>query len=464
MALIQQTFHEWRALLRLGTPILIAQLAQMANAFVDTVMAGNASAFDLAAVGIGVSFWVPLSLFFVGVLGALQPIISGHNGAQRFNHIVPVAWQGIYIALIGSVAMMALLWNIMPVVQLFNPDDKTALIVEGYIRAFVWGVPALLVLTALRGLTDGMGHTKVFMAVSLLGTAFNIPLNYILIYGKLGMPELGGIGCGWATTGANVIALLAMLIYLRKSNQHANPHKSPATKAPSAAIDLFSTIAKPHVPAMRDILKLGLPIGITLFVEVSMFSSIAIFLMPMGAQTVAAHQMVLNATSMAFMIPLSLGMAVLLRVSFLVGEQAPARAQLVARSSLVLALGVALINAPILYFGRDILANMYTNEAAVIAIATELFKLAAIFQLVDVLQVVAVNSLRGYKDTALPMWIIVLAFWGVCLPLGYVLAYTNLLIPMIGAQGYWLALTVGLAVAAVLLIWRLYVFKPPIHE
>ncbi len=447
MSLIQQTLHEWRALLRLGAPILVAQLAQMANGFVDTVMAGNASSFDLAAVGIGVSFWVPLSLFFMGVLGALQPIIAEHNGAKRFDRIVPVAWQGIYIALIGSLGVMLLLWNVMPLVELFKADAKTAAIVEGYLQAFVWGVPALLLLTALRGFTDGMGHTKVFMVVSLLGTLCNIPLNYILIYGKFGMPELGGIGCGWATTGANMLALASMLVYLHWGKANKN-------------IPFFSVIHKPSVILIRRILKLGLPIGVTLFVEVSMFCAIAIFLMPLGAQTVAAHQIVLNATSMAFMVPLSLGMAVLLRVSFLVGEQTLGRARLVARSSLLLALAIACINVPILFFGRELLANMYTQEPEVIAIATQLLKLAAIFQLVDVLQVVAVNGLRGYQDTALPMWIIVLAFWGVCLPLGYVLAYTNIIVPATGAQGYWIALTVGLAIAAILLIWRLFVFKP----
>ncbi|WP_053981947.1 MATE family efflux transporter [Marinagarivorans algicola] len=447
MSLIQQTLHEWRALLRLGAPILVAQLAQMANGFVDTLMAGNASSFDLAAVGIGVSFWVPLSLFFMGVLGALQPIIAEHNGAKRFDNIVPVAWQGIYIALIGSLGVMLLLWNVMPLVELFKADAKTAAIVEGYLQAFVWGVPALLLITALRGFTDGMGHTKVFMVVSLLGTLCNIPLNYIFIYGKFGMPELGGIGCGWATTGANMVALAAMLVYLHWGKANKNIH-------------FFHTIHTPSVILIRRILKLGIPIGVTLFVEVSMFCAIAIFLMPLGAQTVAAHQIVLNATSMAFMVPLSLGMAVLLRVSYLVGEQTLGRARLVARSSLLLALAIACINVPILFFGRELLANMYTQEPEVVAIATRLLKLAAIFQLVDVLQVVAVNGLRGYQDTALPMWIIVLAFWGVCLPLGYVLAYTNIIISAAGAQGYWIALTVGLAIAAILLIWRLFAFKP----
>ena len=447
MPLLQRTLQEWRTLLRLGAPILIAQLAQMANAFVDTVMAGNASAYDLAGVGIGVSFWVPLSLFFVGLLGALQPIVSQHMGAKQPSKIHPVVWQGIYLSLIGSIVMMALLWNAMPVVDLFNADAKTSAIVAGYLQAFVWGVPALLLLTALRGYSDGMGHTWVFMAFSLFGTACNIPLNYVLIYGKLGLPAMGGIGCGWATTGANMLALMAMLVYLVWGKQFRGYR-------------LFKKISPPNTVLIMSILRLGIPIGITLFVEVSMFCAIALFLAPLGAQTVAAHQMVLNATSIAFMVPLSLGMAVLLRVSYLVGDESHAQARLVAYSSIVLALMIACINAPILYFGRSAIANIYTHEPAVVAIATQLFMLAAIFQIVDVIQVVAVNALRGYKDTTLPMFIIVLAFWAVCLPLGYVLAYTSYVVPAMGAAGYWVALTAGLAIAAILLTWRLFVFKP----
>ncbi|HEY7771989.1 MAG TPA: MATE family efflux transporter [Marinagarivorans sp.] len=450
MPLIQRTLHEWRALLRLGAPILVAQLAQMANAFVDTVMAGNASSFDLAAVGIGVSFWVPLSLFFVGVLGALQPIVSQHRGARQTQHILPVTWQGIHLSLIGSVGMMALLWNVMPIVDLFNSDAKTGQIVEGYLKAFVWGVPALLLLTALRGFTDGMGHTWVFMAFSLFGTACNIPLNYILIYGKLGLPELGGVGCGWATTGANFCALFAMLAYLLWGKQFK-------------ALRLFSVVSAPKFALMASVLRLGLPIGVTLFVEVSMFCAIALFLAPLGAQTVAAHQIVLNAVSMAFMVPLSLGMAVLLRVSFLVGEQSYREARLVAYSSMLLALAIACINAPLLFWGRGVIAQVYTQESAVVAIATHLFMLAAIFQIVDVIQVVAVNALRGYKDTAVPMAIVVFAFWAVCLPLGYILTYTSYIVAPMGAAGYWVALTAGLAIAAVLLTWRLFIFKPDHH-
>ena len=444
---LTHTLSEWRKLFVLGGPILIAQLAQMANAFVDTVMAGNASAMDLAAVGIGVSFWVPLYLFFTGLLGALQPIISEHMGAKRYAKVLPMAWQGIYLAFISSALMVALLWFAMPIVELFKPEPQTQVIIDGYIKAFMWGVPALLLLLALRGYSDGLGHTRVFMVCSLLGTACNVPFNYVLIYGKLGFEPMGGIGCGWATTGANVCALVALCGYLHW-------HKS------FKQVRVFQRVFPLCVATMRELLKLGLPIGVTLFVEVSMFCAIALFLAPLGAETVAAHQIVLNATSMAFMIPLSLGMAVMLRVSYLVGENDRVGARLVARSSMVLAIIIACINAPILFFGRAAIADFYSSEAEVIAIATYLFMFAAGFQVVDVIQVVAVNALRGYKDTTIPMWIILLAFWAICLPLGYFLAYTDLLLPQMGASGYWMALFVGLAVAALLLTWRLLVFKP----
>ncbi|MDZ7923483.1 MAG: MATE family efflux transporter [Marinagarivorans sp.] len=453
MALLSRTLVEWRGLARVGGPILIAQLAQMANGFVDTLMAGNASAADLAGVSIGVSLWTPLLLFFVGLLGALQPTISNHMGAKNTQAILPIAWQGLYVAMAGCVLMIALLWSAIALLGLLNPDADTARVAEGYIKAFLWGVPALLLLTALRGFTDGTGHTWVFMAFCLLSTLCNIPLNYSFIYGisvdgYVLLPAMGGIGCGWATTLANSIALLAFLIYL-----HWGKH--------FARLRLFAHRYRLNWPQLSELLRLGLPIGITLFIEVSMFCAIALFLVPLGAQTVAAHQIVLNAVSITFMVPLSLGMAVLLRVSFLVGEMQLQRARLVALSSLVLALMIACINVPLFLFGRFAIANLYSNDAVVIAIASHLFVLAAIFQIVDVVQVTAVNALRGYKDTAIPMWIVLLAFWAICLPLGYTLTFTtHLTLTPLGAAGFWWALIAALAVAATLLAWRLVVFKP----
>lgn len=449
-SLIARTLHEWKQLAVLGAPILVAQLAQMANGVIDTVMAGHASAEDLAGVAIGASLWVPVLLFFAGVLGALQPTISGHRGSGALHKIMPTTWQGIYIALAGMVAMILLLVNTQPLLAILRLDATTTTIADGYLKAFAWGVPALLLLTALRGLTDGLGHTRVIMVFSLVSTLLNLPLNYIFIYGfdfnVFQLPAMGGIGCGWATTISNWVAAIALLVYLHRSNTYKRFH-------------LIGDWVAPARTEIASLLKLGLPIGFTLFIEVSMFCMIALFLAPLGATTVAGHQIVLNVTSVLFMLPLSLGMALTLRISFLVGAQDHEEARLLARSSLLLAVGISCINAPILFFGRAWLASLYTSDASVQQVATTLFMFAAIFQIVDVIQVTMINVQRGYKDTKIPMLIMLLSFWGISLPLGYALTFKDWITAPMGAPGFWMALIAGLTCAALLLTVRMFGFR-----
>jgi len=275
--LVSRTLTEWKTLAILGGPILIAQLAQMANGVIDTVMAGHASAEDLAGVGIGSSLWMPLFLFFMGLLGALQPIISGYNGARTTGKIMPATWQGLYIALAGTVVMVLLLTNVQPVLSMLKMEPTTAGITQGYLDAFAWGIPAMLLMNALRGLTDGLGHTRVIMAFSVLSTLINLPLNYIFIYGKLGLPAMGGVGCGWATSLSNGTAAIALLVYLNYSKTFR-------------AFHILADWVKPNWQGIRYILRIGVPIGFTIFVEASMFSVIALFLAPLGPVVVAGHQ------------------------------------------------------------------------------------------------------------------------------------------------------------------------------
>lgn len=440
--------QEWHTLVRLGLPILVTQLAQMANGVIDTMMAGHYGARDLAGVAIGNSFWMPTYLFFVGVLAALQPTIAGHHGAQALHRIMPTTWQGLYIAAGCGLLMAWLLLHVAPVLSWLQLDAATATITQDYLDGFVWGVPGMLLLAALRGLTDGLGHTRLLMGVALLSNVINLPLNYIFIYGKLGVPAMGGAGCGWATAIANNLAALALLAYM---------HVSPAWRSWS----LWRGLAAPHVPTLLTLLRLGIPIGLTFFFEVSMFTIIALFLAPLGPIVVAAHQLVLNAVSLVFMVPLSLGMALTLRISFLLGAGEPARAQRLAHNTLWLALGIAAFNVPLLVFGKSAIAALYTGDAAVQAIAVQLFQLAAIFQVADVLQVTAISALRGYRDTRLPMLVILLSFWGIGMPLGYILTFTDYLVPALGAAGFWIALIVSLATVCVLLLTRLFRYRLP---
>lgn len=443
----QPLLSEWRQLARLGGPILITQLSQMINGVIDTMMAGHYSARDLAGVAIGNSIWMPVFLFFLGILSALQPTVSGHRGAGSMQHVVPTVWQGIYIALLCSALMIVLLLNAQPLLHWLQLEPETAAITHNYLQGFAWGVPAMLLMVALRGFTDGLGHTRVVMAMSLLSNIINLPFNYVLIYGRFGFPELGGAGCGWATSIANICSLLALLVFLHHS--HLFRH-----------FPLTRSWHLPQKKILQDLLWLGVPIGFTFFFEVSMFTVIALLIAPLGPIVVAAHQLTLNFVSLMFMVPLSLGMALTLRVSFLIGAGQTWLAQKLARWTLLLALGIAMINIPLLLFGRYGIASLYTNDQNVIHTAVTLLQLAAGFQLADVLQVTAISGLRGYRDTRMPMLMILLSFWGIGLPLGYALAFSSTLSATpLGAAGFWMGLIAGLVVACVLLLTRLFLYR-----
>jgi MATE family multidrug resistance protein len=449
--LLQRVSFEWLILARLGAPILIAQLAQMANGVIDTLMAGRYGADDLTGVAIGYSLWMPIFLFVVGVLNAQQPLISGFNGARLYKHVTPVAWHGIYLALIAALIAMMGLNQVSPLLQWLSMEPAPAAITTGYLFAFSMGIPPILLIISLRGLTDGLGHTRIIMVFTLIAIAINAPLNYVLIFGKFGMPAMGGVGCGWATTIANWIALLALWIYLHRATAFKDYH-------------LWSHRIGPRLQHFKDLLRLGIPIGFTIFVEATMFSVIAIMIVPLGSIVVAGHQIALNIVSVLFMVPLSLGMALTLRISFLVGADQCESARLVARSSVFFALGIALSFAGMLLLSRSSLAGLYTNNNEVLEKATYLLFFGAIFQLADVMQVSAINALRGFKDTRIPMYIMLFSFWVIGIPLGYILTFNDWITEPMGAAGFWIGLTAGLAHAALWLILRVIWISRKVSE
>ncbi len=441
-SLLKRYQTEWKTIAQLGIPILIAQLAQITNGVIDTLMAGRASADDLTGVAIGTSLWIPIFLFVLGVLNAQQPLISGFNGAKQYHRIMPIAWHGIFFALFAAVTSMLILNNLNPLLILLQLDTRPAQITSGYLFAFSWGIPAILLIIALRGLTDGLGHTRIIMVFTLISVSINTPLNYIFIFGKLGMPAMGGIGCGWATAISNWVSLMALLLYL---------HRASAFKQ----FRLWSHRIRLQKVHMMELLHLGIPIGFTIFVEAIMFSVIALLLAPLGSTIIAGHQIALNIVSVLFMVPLSLGMALTLRISFLIGAGQPECASLVARSSIFMALTIALSFALLLMNNREFITGFYSSEPEVLDTAVKLLWFGAIFQIADVLQVNIISALRGFKDTRIPMIIMLLSFWVIGVPLGYILTFTDWLLPAMGAAGFWIGLIAGLSHAAFWLLIRL---------
>ena len=246
---------------------------------------------------------------------------------------------------------------------------------------------------------------------------------------------------------SNGIAAIALLVYLNRSQLYRNVH-------------LLKGWVKPDLEGLRYILKIGLPIGFTIFVEASLFCVIALFLAPLGPVVVAGHQIALNVASLMFMVPLSIGMALTLRMSFLMGAGSPDTARLIARSSLIFAAGLSLAFATLLLVFSPQIAALYSSDPGVQAVSIQLLAIAAFFQVADIIQVTCISALRGYKDTRIPMFFMLFSFWGVGLPLGYILTFTDWLWPAMGAAGFWIGLTGGLTSASILLVSRLFLYRP----
>ena len=280
------------------------------------------------------------------------------------------------------------------------------------------------------------------MVVGLLGLLANIPLNYVLIYGKLGLLPLGSTGCGWATALAMLFMLLGMLWWVRRA----------PTYAATTPLQRFDW---PDWTLIKRLLGIGLPIGIAVFAESSIFAVIALLIGGLGATVVAGHQIALNFASLVFMIPYSIGMAATVRVGQALGREQPREARFAAGVSIATALAYACVSATCMLLMLEPIARIYSSAPEVIEVAVALIVYAALFQFSDAIQVTAAGALRGYQDTRATMILTLFAYWGIGLPVGYLLGLTDLLGAASGPAGLWQGLIVGLTCAALMLTLRL---------
>ncbi|QYJ77421.1 MATE family efflux transporter [Shewanella acanthi] len=449
---MNQVGFQAKRLMQLALPVFIAQLTQTMMGFIDTVMAGRVSAVDMAAVAVGTSLWWPPFLFVQGLLMAFTPLFSHHNGANNQKAIQPLAFQAAYLALIGSAGMIAFLSSASLILNQMDLEPQLYNLTLGYIDGLMWGAPAFVLYQVLRGCSEGISYTMPTMIIGFVGLAVNIPANYIFIYGHFGVPALGGAGCGVATALVFWAMFIAMAIYMQF-------HKRFAELAPFKAFHL------PDLKTMLKMAKLGLPIAMALFFEISLFAIIALMLSPLGATVVASHQIALNFSSIVFMLPLSIGIAVSIRIGYYLGRERADTAAIVTKVGLILGLSIAFCTAIITVLFRYQIAEVYNANPEVVTLAGSLMLIAAIYQLSDSVQVVAAGALRGYKDTRSAFYITLFSYWAVGMTLGYTLAYTDIIVPAMGAHGFWTGLVAGLTCAALLFFIRLrYIQKHPIQS
>ncbi len=447
---VQKYLTEARVLLALAIPVILAQIAQTSMGVVDTIMAGGVSATDMAAVAVGTSIWLPAILFGHGLLLALTPTVAQLNGAGRRDKIAHQIQQGFWLASGVSVLIIAVLYHCDQIIGLMhNIDPQLKAKAIGYLHAIMWGAPGYLFFQVLRVQCEGLSKTKPGMVFGFIGLLVNIPVNYIFIYGKFGAPALGGVGCGVATGTVYWVMFLMMRFYVKRA------YFMKDIVAPTQ-------FAKPDWVTLKRLTGLGLPIGLALFFEVTLFAIVALLVSPLGIVAVASHQIALSLGSVMFVIPLSLGMASTIRVGSKLGESSIEGAKVAAYTSIFTGIVIACISASLSVIFRTHIAGLYNDNPEVIALASSLMLLAAVYQISDAIQVIGTGVLRGYKDTRSIFYITFVAYWVLGLPVGYTLGLTNYVVPAMGPSGFWWGFILGLTFAAVMVTLRIrWIQKQP---
>jgi len=422
-------------LIHLAWPVLVAQLAWMANAVIDTAMAGRLSAIDLASVGIAAAIMVTVLMSLISVLLALPPIIAQLYGAGRGAEIGREIHQSVWVSLVLALAAILLLRFPGPIISISHLQPLVETKVRAYLAASAWGVPAVFALRIFFGLATGIARPRPVMLFNLLSLAIKIPLNAVFMFGLLGAPELGGPGCAVATVVDSwMMAALVWSWCLRHPDY--------------VQFQLRRRIAAPDFKVIWDFLRLGIPIGMTFVADVTAFTLMALFIARLGPVVSGAHQIAANLAALAFMVPLSLGNATSILVGQAVGAGQPQRARHTCWEGIRLGMAIAVVLSLIFWFGAPHIAALYTTDLQVRKVATPLIMLVALYHLGDALQAVTVNALRGYKRSVIPMLIYGTLLWGLGLGGGVLLGLTNTLVPALGAPGFWIAAIVSLWLVA----------------
>ncbi len=434
--------RELKEMLRLALPLVTGQLSAIGMNVIDAMLAGHLDAHTLGAVAVGTSVWSLAIVAAIGVMLALPPSVAQLNGAGRQEAIGPLFRQALWMSVsLGLILFVGVRFGGPLLIVAIGVDGALVPDVTRFLHAISFGAPALALFFTLRGLSEGFGLTRPTMYFSLLGLALLGPVGYVLMYGRLGFPPLGALGSGIATACVLWIEALAFLTYI-------------ATRRHYGALALFARFERPKPEAIGELLRIGVPMGISLFMESSLFVAVALAIGTLGTDVVASHQIALNVATVTFMVPLGIAMATTVRVGHAVGRGDRQGVRDAGLVGLLLTLVAQGISASLMLLVPQHIASLYTEDAAVITLAAELLILAGLFQFSDGLQVAASGALRGLKDTRVPMLITTFAYWGVGMPVGWWLAFRAGL----GARGMWMGLIAGLSMAAVLLttrFWRL---------
>lgn len=426
-------------LLSIMLPTIGTQMAIIGMNFFDASMSGQAGNVDLAGAAIGGNIWMPIQTGFGGVLMAAMPLVANLLGAGEKDKIPVVVKHGIFLATIFALLILTAGFIFLPTfLGSMGLEPAVYDVALWYLAGLGLGVFPFFWITPLRSMVDTFGYTKLSMKIYMLALPINAFLNYILIFGKFGFPRLGGVGAGVAT-GVTYWLLFLMFAFFVVRYQPFNEYK-------------VLGLVKPIGSWLKEYLRIGIPMGVSIFMETSIFGVVAIFVAKFGTDVIAGHQAALNFSSLIYMFPMSFSLALTIVVGVEYGAKRFEDAMTYTKIGLQLSTILAFIYMILEYFNQDLIASIYTTDPDVIVLIKHFIIYAILWQLGDAIGCPIQGSLRGYKEVNSIFWASMLAFWGITLPLGlYLDYYCNQ-----GAYSYWQSLVVGVGISAVILSYWLH--------
>lgn len=430
-------------------PVLVYQLANFSAQLIDAMMTGNYHEVHLAGVSIGGNLWAPFFTLMTGTLSALTPIVGHHVGARKDEEIAVDTQQFIYLAIILSMSMIGIgIILIRPILGAMNVSTSIQAVAGNYLLYLALGIVPAFLFTVLRSFVDGLGLTRISMAFMLLLVPFNILFNYTLIYGKFGFPQLGGSGAGLGTALTYWVVLLVVILIIKRHPQ-----------LKKYAIFRWHRI---NFAKIGQFIKVGLPIGLAIFVEVAVFASVGLLMSRYSATIIAAHQSAMNFATFLYGFPLSMSTALTIVISQELGRRDYIAVRQFSKLGVRLSVGIAAFLMLGLFFNRETVAQAYGKSPEFIEQTVQFLSFALLFQFSDAVASPIQGILRGYKDTTMPFIIGGISYWLVGIPVGLLLAKFS----KIGSASFWIGLIVGLFTCGVLLSLRLHYLekKLPVTE
>lgn len=426
------TFH-------LAYPVMLSQLGQVSVGVADSMMVGRLGALPLAAASLGNSIFFVIMMFGIGVSMGITPLVSAADGKGKPKRISRLFSHGLWINIGTGLVLTLIVLGLSQGLHFLNQPEEVVVLAVPYLLIITASLIPLMVFQTFKQLAEGLSQTRQAMYITIFANLVNVFLNWVLIWGVWGFPELGLNGAGWATLISRVLMMVMMGGYILYSKRYKAYH-------------LRLAIVKASFPMVSRILKIGIPTGFQFIFEVSAFSTAAIMMGWIGVNALAGHQIALNLASISYMMATGLSTAGMIRVSNQIGKGNLKGMREAGMVVFGMVIAFMFVCALLFFVFRFFLPTLYIDDPEVIALSASLLIIAGFFQLSDGVQVVGLGVLRGLEDVKVPTLVTLMAYWVIGLPLGYVLAFEF----GWAEKGVWIGLLIGLTITAVMLLYRFH--------